>query len=183
MRIDRFDQILQGNLLTFWRSMKQSSDQHQQARIRKAQTEFSSLSDQWAAQLAFARADMEASITNMSEELLCAKLTCHQLTDDNALGINISSQFTETDIGNLIRYIQFQDRVSQLLSHVEENIRRLPDVLENIANGLEINDLESLEEISQLKDEFHHSFSSAAEAGIHGVEYHVNEDDDDLTFF
>lgn len=162
--------------------MKQSSSTNSKSKIKETQNEFASLACQWVAQIAYARSDMEKSISSMSDDLLCAKLSQMQQHDTSGDRLSITAELTETDIGNLIQHIQFQDRVSQLLTHVEDSIRALPDVLDKIAQGVEEDNLESLDEIQQLKEAFHQSFSSAAEAGIHGVDYQV-DNDDGLTFF
>ncbi|MEY2342322.1 methyl-accepting chemotaxis protein [Acidithiobacillus sp. IBUN Pt1247-S3] len=79
------------------------------------------------------------------------------------------------DMDHLLVALQFQDRVSQILQHVEEGLGELPKHLHT---------QESIHDVQAWLDGMQSRYSTAEERAAHSGEYSVtNSGDDDITFF
>ena len=52
------------------------------------------------------------------------KLTTYTLADSDKLLVNMSHQIKQ-EVANVIVELQFQDRISQILGHISENMREV----------------------------------------------------------
>ena len=94
---------------------------------------------------------------------------------DESIGI-------KAEISEALVQLQFQDRVSQIMSHVNLNIGRLPQVLEQ--NGRQFEQDGGLQPLdaTELLAELESSYAMTAERSVHGGKT-LEKHDSEITFF
>jgi methyl-accepting chemotaxis protein len=80
-------------------------------------------------------------------------------------------------------HLQFQDRVSQILSHVHENISRLPGYLEQNREEFERNGRLAPVDTAQLLKDIESSYAMAEEHGSHSGKAQTAPAASDISFF
>ena len=89
----------------------------------------------------------------------------------------------KSEIGDALVQLQFQDRVSQIMNHVKENIEQLPDFLQQhrqqYASSGELQPLDARALLTELKK----SYVMADQHVIHQGGKVVQQSDTDITFF
>ncbi|WP_199688096.1 methyl-accepting chemotaxis protein [Noviherbaspirillum sedimenti] len=98
------------------------------------------------------------------------------LLKDESIGI-------KSEVGEALVQLQFQDRISQIMSHVKGNIERLPDYLEQ--NRLQFAQSGVLQPLDPqaLLAELERTYAMAEERAIHDGEEEAERKDSDVTFF
>ncbi|RJF98913.1 methyl-accepting chemotaxis protein [Noviherbaspirillum saxi] len=87
------------------------------------------------------------------------------------------------EVGEALVQLQFQDRVSQIMSHVKHNIERLPDFLkQNRAGFDQAGALQPLDAAALLA-ELEKTYAMAEERAIHAGGNTANRQDSEITFF
>jgi methyl-accepting chemotaxis protein len=105
-----------------------------------------------------------------------ALLHSSTLLKDESIGI-------KSEVGEALVQLQFQDRVSQIMSHVRTNIERLPQFLQQhrqqyaLAGALQPLDPQPL--LAELKD----SYVMADQHAIHSGGKAIQKNDTEITFF
>jgi methyl-accepting chemotaxis protein len=89
----------------------------------------------------------------------------------------------KSEVGEALVQLQFQDRVSQILSHVKANIERLPGFLDR--SRTEFADLGILQPLDAkaLLAELEQSYAMADERAVHGSRQVTQTQDSEVTFF
>ena len=86
------------------------------------------------------------------------------------------------EVAEALVLLQFQDRVSQILSHVRDNIRAFPACLARSEQAWREQGRLTAIDWSQLRDELEHSYATRQEHHNHESGRHVDAGDD-ITFF
>jgi len=113
-------------------------------------------------------AESEEAMANQAEEIIHEvivqhKLTTYTLAESDKLLVNMSQQIQQ-EVANVIVELQFQDRVSQKLRHIEENIDEAKAV---IANSQTLDAKGRIEEFSQLPTKLQSSYTMEEERDAH----------------
>lgn len=86
---------------------------------------------------------------------------------DSAAFLRDESAGIQAEVNDALVQLQFQDRVSQVLAHVRDNITRMPDVMQDHCDACERDgDLQPLEAAGLLK-ELEATYAMASERDIH----------------
>ena len=89
----------------------------------------------------------------------------------------------KSEIGDALVQLQFQDRVSQIMNHVKENIEQLPDFLQQhrqqYASSGQLQPLDAEDLLTELKN----TYVMADQHVIHTGGKVVQKDDTEITFF
>ncbi|MET3131613.1 methyl-accepting chemotaxis protein [Oxalobacteraceae bacterium GrIS 1.11] len=99
------------------------------------------------------------------------------LLKDESIGI-------KAEVAEALVQLQFQDRVSQIMSHVKQNIERMPDYLQGnqheFAQDQALRQLDSVALLAELAS----TYAMAEERALHGgAKAAVPKQDDEVTFF
>ena len=97
------------------------------------------------------------------EVIVQHKLTTYTLAESDKLLVNMSQQIQQ-EVANVIIELQFQDRVSQKLRHIEENIDEAQAV---IANSQTLDAKGRIKEFSQLPNKLQSSYTMEEERQAH----------------
>jgi methyl-accepting chemotaxis protein len=122
-----------------------------------------------------AQASIGAVLTDF-RSITDALLHSSTLLKNESIGI-------KAEVGEALVQLQFQDRVSQIMSHVKGNIERLPEFLQQHrqqyaqAGTLELLDAQAL--LAELKE----SYVMADQHAIHSGAKAVQKTDTEITFF
>ncbi|MET0319420.1 MAG: methyl-accepting chemotaxis protein [Duganella sp.] len=90
------------------------------------------------------------------------------------------------EVGEALVQLQFQDRVSQVMTHVRENIELMPAVLEENRRHFEATGELLAPDPAALLDALKSTYAMAEEHAVHGGSKHVapkTADADEITFF
>ncbi len=114
--------------------------------------------------------ESEDAMANKATEIIHEVMTQHKLTtytlaESDKLLVNISSKVSE-DISKVIIELQFQDRISQQLRHIEENIVQAQQA---IHEGKELNALGRFEIFSNLPAKLQNSYTMEEEHTVHSA--------------
>lgn len=116
------------------------------------------------------------SVLNDFRSVTDALVRSSSLLKDESVGI-------KSEVGEALVQLQFQDRVSQIMSHVKQNIERLPDCLkQNRAQFDEAGALQPLD-AKVLLAELEKTYAMAEERAIHTGANTTNKQDSEITFF
>jgi len=91
------------------------------------------------------------------------KFTAYTLAESDKLLVNMSQQ-VQSEISKVIVELQFQDRISQKLRHVESNLLRTHQIIQE-STGLEAED--RLNKFSQLQEDIRSSYTMEEEHHSH----------------
>lgn len=98
------------------------------------------------------------------------------LLKDESIGI-------KSEVGEALVQLQFQDRVSQIMTHVKHNIELLPDFLEQNYRQFEQGHvLQPLDSMTLLAD-LEKTYAMAEERAIHSGSRTAEKQSDEITFF
>lgn len=98
------------------------------------------------------------------------------LLKDESIGI-------KSEVGEALVQLQFQDRVSQIMTHVKHNIELLPDFLEQNYRQFEQGHvLQPLDPMTLLAD-LEKTYAMAEERAIHSGSRAAEKQSDEITFF
>jgi methyl-accepting chemotaxis protein len=106
---------------------------------------------------------------------------------DSAAFLREESVGIQAEVNDALVQLQFQDRVSQVLAHVRDNITRLPNVVQDHCDACERDgDLQPLEAAGLLK-ELEATYAMASERDIHqgpgGAKASAPAPQNEITFF
>lgn len=87
------------------------------------------------------------------------------------------------NVDSSLVHLQFQDRVNQILGHVESNIHALPDALADIRETFLRSGRLTPLDFSPLLAAIEASYTTTEERGLHQNGKLADDDSDDLTFF
>lgn len=89
----------------------------------------------------------------------------------------------KSEVGEALVQLQFQDRVSQILSHVKHNIGSLPDFLQK--NRRQFNEAGALQPLdpTALLTELEKTYAMEDERAIHGGKQAAKQEESEITFF
>lgn len=89
----------------------------------------------------------------------------------------------KSEVGEALVQLQFQDRISQIMSHVKRNIERLPDFLEQNRRQFEqdgaLRPLDSHELLAELAS----TYAMVEEHAVHSGQQASTQQDSEITFF
>jgi methyl-accepting chemotaxis protein len=127
--------------------------------------------------------DSEARIRRVLDEF--SSLT--QSLAQSAEILRVESRDIQSEVNEAIVQLQFQDRVSQILSHVRDNINRLPEVVQEHADACLNGTIEPLE-AQGLLSELERTYAMASERAVHSGGHKkavqaVAASSEDITFF
>jgi methyl-accepting chemotaxis protein len=119
------------------------------------------------------------SVLNGFRGVTDALVQSSNLLKEESMGI-------KSEVGEALVQLQFQDRVSQIMSHVKNNIERLPSFLEQ--NGRQFEQAGALQPLDAkvLLAELESTYAMAEERAIHtghGGQKTAQKQDDEITFF
>jgi len=129
----------------------------------------------------------EGGSTHASEQAIDAVLTGFREVTAALLGssslLKDESIRIKAEIGDVLVQLQFQDRVSQMLTHVEGNIEHLPEFLaQHREHFLESGNLEPLDP-EQLLDKLKSAYATVEQHQIHQGNKAEQKNDSEVTFF
>ena len=87
------------------------------------------------------------------------------------------------NVDSSLVHLQFQDRVNQILGHVESNIHALPDALADIRETFIRSGRLTPLDFTPLLAAIEASYTTTEERGLHQNGKLADDDSDDLTFF
>lgn len=113
-------------------------------------------------------AESEEAMANQAEDIIHEvivqhKMTTYTLAESDKLLVNMSQQIKQ-EVANVIIELQFQDRVSQTLRHVEENIQIAQNV---IVNSQQLDAGEQKEQFANLSKKLQSSYTMETEHRTH----------------
>lgn len=89
----------------------------------------------------------------------------------------------KSEVGEALVQLQFQDRVSQIMSHIKHNIERLPDFLQqNCRRFDEDGTLQPLD-AAELLAELEKTYAMAEERAVHDGRKPIQKQESEITFF
>lgn len=98
------------------------------------------------------------------------------LLKDESIGI-------KSEVGEALVQLQFQDRVSQIMSHVKHNIERLPEFLQQNRQQFEQDGVLQPLDSSLLLNELASTYAMAEERDVHNGQQSAQKQDSEITFF
>lgn len=112
----------------------------------------------------------ESQVMSDSEERIRDVLSrFHGLTDTLASSteyLRSESRDIQSEVNEALVQLQFQDRVSQILGHVRDNINRMPQVVQEHVSACDSGELQPLQAGSLLQ-ELEATYAMASERNIH----------------
>ena len=117
-----------------------------------------------ATQSAATEVEMAEKASKVIREVITQhKFTTYTLAESDTLLANMGQQ-VQNEIAKVIVELQFQDRISQKLRHVEENLLSTYKIIEESAG---LNAEQRLEKFKRLKSEIHNSYTMEEERHSH----------------
>ncbi|WP_292936742.1 methyl-accepting chemotaxis protein [Noviherbaspirillum sp.] len=98
------------------------------------------------------------------------------LLKDESIGI-------KSEVSEALVQLQFQDRVSQIMSHVRQSIDRLPEFLDEHRRQFELEGMLQPLDSQALLADLAGSYAMAEERAVHGGQQLAKKQDDEITFF
>jgi methyl-accepting chemotaxis protein len=90
----------------------------------------------------------------------------------------------KSEVGEALVQLQFQDRVSQIMSHVKHNIERLPDFLQRNLQEFESDGMLRPLDSRELLAELASTYAMAEERAVHGGQQVAQkQSSEEITFF
>lgn len=125
------------------------------------------------------KANAEAAI---SEVLNDFRSVTNELVDAAAI-LRTSSEGIKSEVAESLVQLQFQDRVSQILSHVKDNINAFPAYLQQSEQKFrEHGQLQAID-WSDLLHKLEHSYATTEERNNHSGKKTAASNSDEITFF
>ncbi|SEI23565.1 hypothetical protein [Pseudomonas asplenii] len=135
----------------------------------------------WSAQIESARHQSQSAVEALSErfahlsELLAAAISPEVAADSDSTACLLARHKVELEIAQVLVALQFQDRVSQMLGHVRDDIARL-------ARHLDEGDARHVDTRAWL-DELSRTYTTPEQHAIHRGRHGVRDSASDITFF
>lgn len=130
-------------------------------------------------------AERESSSVDASEEAIRHVLSdFREATDGLASSAGIlrnASEGIKAEVGESLVQLQFQDRVSQILSHVRESIDVFPERLEESERLFRESGKLHAPDVDRVLDDLERSYATVEEQANHGGD--VGQSSDEITFF
>lgn len=98
------------------------------------------------------------------------------LLKDESMGI-------KSEVSEALVQLQFQDRVSQIMTHVLQNIKRLPDFLQQHVEDCARDDNLPVLDAAPLLAELESTYAMAEERAVHSGARAAPRQEDEITFF
>jgi methyl-accepting chemotaxis protein len=118
-----------------------------------------------------------ASVLAGFKEVTDALVQSSNLLKEESIGI-------KAEVGEALVQLQFQDRVSQIMSHVKRNIERFPEFLQQNSREFDRDGVLQPLDASALLAELASTYAMAEERAIHGGQNTAQQQDsEEITFF
>jgi methyl-accepting chemotaxis protein len=118
-----------------------------------------------------------ASVLDGFKEVTDALVQSSNLLKEESIGI-------KAEVGEALVQLQFQDRVSQIMSHVKRNIERFPEFLQQNSREFDREGVLQPLDASALLAELASTYAMAEERAIHGGQNTAQQQDsEEITFF
>lgn len=171
------------------------SDTHEDIvlHLHEVEVQWRRLGEVWAGQIALARRQMDTAIFDLTREFadivdnlsVLAALARDLDNDETRLAqatrLELKAAAIRANVESSLIHLQFQDRVNQILGHVEANIGALPDALATIRDTFQTTGRLTPPDFSPLLAAIAASYTTREERALHQGQ--SVDDGDELTFF